>query len=52
MLSEINDHRMANWYVASALFAWYDCLPVEQKNDKAAAELIEHIETAAENMNR
>ena len=51
MLSEVNEDRMASWYIASAPFARYDCLPEEQKSDKAAAELIEQIENAAENMN-
>ena len=43
MLSEVNDDRMASWYVANALFARYDWLPVQQKNDTAADELIEQI---------
>ena len=52
MLAVVADDRMASWYIASAPFAKYYCLPPEQKGKRAAAELIQLIETTAENMNQ
>ena len=52
ILTEVQDDRVASRHIASATYARYDCLPREQKNEKAAVDLIQQIETSAENMYR